>query len=318
MKRTLQMLAITLMGILVLPNIPARAAQDTIKVTLLGTGTPQLNPRRNGNSTLIEAGGQVIMFDAGRNAMFQAKQAGTNLRKINNVFLTHYHSDHVNGLSDVWMMGYLGFAMRKEPLKIWGPAGVKQLTDGLTMAFAADVKIRTEQFGGNRKPGMTLVPKLVKPGVVNNVNGVKITAFEVDHIEARPALGYRIEYKGRTVVLSGDTIFSENLIKNSMGVDLLIHQIGYAPPNAMKKNKLVRRIIGHHTQPHQVAQVLNAAKPKMAVISHIVVFKMKGADLSPQGEEAMMRALRESYQGPVLLGQDLMAFEVGDTVRRLR
>ena len=318
MKSILRILAITLATIFVLPQIPAWAAGDTIKVTLLGTGTPQLNPRRNGYSTLIEAGGQVIIFDAGRNAMFQAKQAGANLRKINNVFLTHYHSDHVNGLPDIWMMGYLGFALRKQSLKIWGPAGVKQLTDGLTMAYGADVKIRIEQFGGNRKPGMTLVPMVVKPGVVNNVNGIKITAFEVNHIEARPAVGYRIEYKGRTVVLSGDTIYSNNVIKNAMGVDLLIHQIGYAPPNAMKKNKLVKKIIGHHTQPHQLAQVLNATQPKLTVLSHIVVFKMKGADLSPQGEEAMMRALRKDYQGPVVLGQDLMAFEVGDTVRRLK
>lgn len=318
MKRILQILAIALMGLLVLPSIPAWAAGDTIKVTLLGTGTPQLNPKRNGYSTLIEAGGQVIIFDAGRNAMFQAKQAKTNLRKINNVFITHYHSDHVNGLPDIWMMGYLGFAMRKENLKVWGPTGIKQLTAGLTMAYGADVKIRTEQFRGNRKPGMTLVPMLVTPGVTNNVNGVKITAFEVNHIEARPAVGYRIEYKGRTVVLSGDTIYSENVIKNAMGVDLLIHQIGYAPPIAMKKNKLVKKIIGHHTQPHQLAKVLNAAKPKLTVLSHIVVFKLKGADLSAKGEEGMMQALRKDYKGKVLLGQDLMAFEVGDTVRRIK
>ena len=317
--KKLAILAISMVVATTLFYQPSRAAKrGDFRVTLLGTGTPQLNPRRNGYSTLIEAGGQVIMFDAGRQAMFQAKMAGANLRKINNVFLTHYHSDHVNGLSDVWMMGYLGFAMRKQNLKIWGPAGVEQLTKGLTMAFGADVKIRTEQFGGNRKPGMTLVPMLVKPGQVYRVGEVTIKPFAVDHIEARPAVGYRIEYKGRSVALSGDTIFSKNLIRNTKGVDLMIHQIGYAPPNAMKKNKLVRKIIGHHTQPHQVATVLSATKPKLAVISHIVVFKLKGADLSLKGEIAMMEVLRQKYSGPLMLGQDLMAFEIGDTVKRVQ
>ena len=225
-------------------------AQDwDMKVTLLGTGTPQLNPRRMSYSTLVEAGDQVFMFDAGRAAMLQARKSGANLKKLDKLFLTHFHSDHVVGIPDVWLTGFLAPFFRAKPLKVWGPKGVKDLTDGLRQAYGFDVKTRVAQYGGKRGAGMELEPTEVFDGYVYESGGVKITAFEVDHEDANPAFGYRIDYKGRSVVLSGDTIFNENVIKHAKDADLLVHQIGYAPKEAIEKNKVVRRIIGHHTQP---------------------------------------------------------------------
>jgi ribonuclease Z len=144
-----------------------------------------------------------------------------------------------------------------------------------------------------------------------------VTAFEVQHTGPDTAFGYKIEYNGRSVVLSGDTIYNENVVKHADGVDLLVHQVGYAPREAIEQNKVVARIISLHTQPEQVAEILKATKPKMAVLSHIVVFSSKGPDLSPEGEEKMMEVIRQHYSGPVTLGQDLMAFEVGDQVVQL-
>ena len=302
---------------LFVPMATVLARDWDMKVTLLGTGTPQLNPRRMSYSTLVEAGDQLFMFDAGRAAMLQAKKSGANLKKLDKLFLTHFHSDHVVGIPDVWLTGFLAPFFRAKPLKVWGPKGVDDLTDGLEDAYEFDVTTRVAQYGGNRGAGMEFEPTEVFDGYVYESGGVKITAFAVDHKEANPAFGYRIDYKGRSVVLSGDTVFNENVIKHAKGADLLVHQIGYAPKEAIQKNKVVRKIIEHHTQPHQVAQVLARSKPKMAVLSHIVVFKMKGPDLSPQGEEAMMDVLRADYEGPVLLGQDLMAFEIGDKVKVL-
>ena len=291
---------------------------DSIKVTLLGTGTPQLNPRRMSYSTLIEAGDEVLLFDAGRAAMLQAKKSGTNLKKLNKLFLTHLHSDHVVGIPDVWLTGFLAPSFRATPMNVWGPKGVDNLTAGLRQAYDVDVNLRIAQYGGKRAAGMDFKTTTVHDGYTYESNGVRVTAFEVQHTGPDTSYGYKIEYKGRSVVLSGDTIYNENVVKHATGVNLLVHQVGYAPKEAVEKNKVVARIISLHTQPQQVAQILKVAKPKLAVLSHIVVFSPKGPDLSPEGEEKMMEVVRQHYSGPVILGQDLMAFEVGDEVTQIQ
>jgi ribonuclease Z len=291
---------------------------DSIKVTLLGTGTPQLNPRRMSYSTLIEAGDEVLMFDAGRAAMLQAKKSGANLKNLDKLFLTHLHSDHVVGIPDVWLTGFLAPSFRATPMNVWGPEGVENLASGLRQAYDFDVNIRIAQYGGKRAAGMEFDTTVVHDGYVYENNGVKVTAFEVQHTGPNTAYGYKIEYKGRSVVLSGDTIYNENVVTHATGVDLLVHQVGYAPREAIEQNKVVARIISLHTQPEKVAEILKVAKPKLTVLSHIVVFGPKGPDLSPEGEEKMMEVLRQHYSGPVTLGQDLMAFEVGDEVTRIQ
>ena len=290
---------------------------ESIKVTLLGTGTPQLNPRRMNYSTLIEAGDEVLLFDAGRAAMLQAKKSGANLKMLNKLFLTHLHSDHVVGIPDVWLTGFLAPSFRAAPMNVWGPKGVENLTAGLRQAYDFDVNIRIKQYGGKRAAGMEFASTTVHDGYTYESNGVRVTAFEVQHTGPDTAYGYKIEYGGRSVVLSGDTIYDENVVKHAQGVDLLVHQVGYAPIEAIEQNKVVARIMTLHTQPEQVAEILNTAKPKMAVLSHIVVFSSKGPDLSAEGEEKMMEVLRQHYSGPVTLGQDLMTFEVGDQVVQL-
>jgi ribonuclease Z len=296
---------------------PLMAQSDTMTVTLLGTGTPQLNPRRMSYSTLIEAGDEVLMFDAGRAAILQAKKSGADMKKLDKLFLTHLHSDHVVGIPDVWLTGFLAPAFRASPMKVWGPQGTENLTSGLRRAYDFDVTIRIAQYGGKRAAGMEFETTEVHDGYVYENNGVKVTAFEVQHTGPNTAYGYKIEYEGRSVVLSGDTIYDENVVKHATGVDLLVHQVGYAPKEAIEQNKVVARIISLHTQPQQVAEILEVARPKLTVLSHIVVFGPKGPDLSPEGEEKMMEVLRQHYSGPLTLGQDLMAFEIGDQVVQL-
>jgi ribonuclease Z len=200
---------------------------------------------------------------------------------------------------------------------VWGPAGVDGLTAGLRQAYDVDVKLRVAQYGGNRAAGMEFETTQVHDGFVYESNGVRVTAFEVQHTGPDTAYGYKIEYAGRSVVLSGDTVYNENVAKHAEGVDLLVHQVGYAPKEAIEQNKVVARIISLHTQPEQLAKILNLAKPKQTVLSHIVVFGPKGPDLSPEGEENMVEVLRQHYSGPVTLGQDMMAFEVGEQVVQL-
>jgi ribonuclease Z len=145
-------------------------------------------------------------------------------------------------------------------------------------------------------------------GIVYEKGGVKITAFEVDHAPVRPAFGYRIDYRGRSVVLSGDTRVSENLIRYARGVDLLVHEV--AEPASFKRagidEQRTQAVIAHHVTPQQAGEVFAKTKPKLAVYSHIVQPNATADDLIP--------ATRQTYSGALELGEDLMVIEVGERV----
>jgi len=117
---------------------------DTFRVTLLGTASPTPRPTRFGPSTLIEAGDQKLLIDAGRGVPIRLRQLNIPLGKIDVLFLTHFHSDHTSGVPDLWLTGWLGtpYAQRKTAFHVIGPTGAKQLMDGLQQAYAADIKIR--------------------------------------------------------------------------------------------------------------------------------------------------------------------------------
>jgi ribonuclease Z len=292
-------------------------ADSDFKVTLLGTGTPIPIPDRFGPSTLVEAGNQKLLFDAGRGATIRLRQisatkgTGTIMSKIDALFLTHYHSDHTLGIPDLWLTGWLGNS-RKEPFRLIGPVGAKSLMANLERAYALDIKIRLEDEKLPPEGIATVVEEFEKDGVVYDKDGVKVIAFTVDHGEAiKPAVGYRIEYKGRAVVISGDTRYDQNVIKYSTGVDLLIHEVCIARPELLS-NPYIQRVIAHHTTPREAGQVFSLAKPKLAVYSHIVF--LGGSAVPPATVDDLVAGTRETYNGPLQVGADLMSFEIGDTV----
>jgi ribonuclease Z len=284
------------------------AAPRNFRVTLLGTGSPVLSLTRFGPSVLVEAGDQTLVFDAGRGAAQRLDQLGISFGRIDAVFLTHLHSDHVVGLPDLWLSGWI-LDRRTVPWELVGPAGTAALAAHLAQAFAFDVGIRIKE-GGQNAEGGRLAARDVGPGVVYERGGVKVTAFLVDHGVVAPAFGYRVEYGGRTVVLSGDTRFSPALIDMAKGADLLVHEVVLAPPD-VGPSAPYYRAFAHHTTPEQAAEVFTRSRPTLAVYSHIVVFG--GSD-----EADIMTRTRRGYAGPVLLGQDLMSVAVGDTIASSR
>ena len=156
------------------------------------------------------------------------------------------------------------------------------------------------------------VEEFDKEGGVYEKNGVKVTAFEVSHGEAiKPAFGYRIDYKGHSAVISGDTRFSENVIKYGAGADLLIHEVAMAPP-ALMFVPAIQRIIAHHTTPKEAGTVFARAKPKLAVYSHIALFSNESS--AEPSLNDLIAETRLTYSGPLEVGEDLTAFEIGDTV----
>lgn len=284
------------------------------RVTLLGTGVPIPSPDRFGPSTLVEAGDQKFLIDAGRGATIRLYQLKVPIGRINVQLLTHYHSDHTSCLPDVWLTGWLEshFGTRKTPYKVIGPTGARRLMENLERAYADDIKIRVADEKLPLSGIATDVTEFDRDGLVYEKNGVKVIAFEVDHGDAiKPCYGYRIEYGGRIAVFSSDTRYNQNVIKYGAGADLLVHEVASARPELMKE-AYVQRIIGHHTTPREAGQVFALTKPKLAAFTHIVQL---GSDkIAPPTVDDMLAEARETYSGTLVAGEDLMAFEIGDTV----
>jgi ribonuclease Z len=293
-------------------------SRSDFMVTLLGTGVPVPSPERFGSSTLIEAGDQKLLIDAGRGAAIRLFQLKVPLGRIDALFLTHYHSDHTSGIPDVWLTGWLEsfFGTRKAPLRVIGPTGAQVLMSKLAEAYAADIEIRLADEKLPPDGVATSVEEFDRDGVVYEKNGVKVIAFEVDHGDLiKPAYGYRIEYGGRVAVVSGDTRYNENLIKHAVGADLLIHEVAAARPELMRE-AYMQRILGHHITPRDAGRVFAQAKPKLAVYTHLALL---GSDkIPPPTLDDLVAETRETYAGPVEVGEDLMSFDIGEdvTVRR--
>jgi ribonuclease Z len=292
-----------------------RVVSGEIVVTLLGTGGPEPTAARFGPATLIQAGGLSLLFDAGRGVTVRLYQLGISSGKgIDAVFLTHYHSDHVEGLPDLWMTGYMfgPFGSRNRPLRLWGPSdgkepsGPARIAKGLTEAFSDDTHIREADEHIATIATQIEAHDFQPDHVVFDESGVKVTAFTVDHGDlVKPSVGYRVDYGSRSVTLSGDTKFSENLIKFASGTDLLIHEVFAMSPQLAALPQL-KPVADHHTSPEQAGVVFSRVKPKLAAYSHLVL-------LGANADEILSRT-RSAYQGPVVPGEDLMRFEVGDSV----
>jgi ribonuclease Z len=284
------------------------------RVTLLGTGVPIPSPDRFGPSTLVEAGDQKLLIDAGRGATIRLSQLDIPIGRIDVQLLTHYHSDHVSCLPDVWLTGWLEshFGRRRTPYKVIGPTGAKRLIENLERAYADDIKIRAADEQLPLSGIATAVSEYDRDGPVYERNGVKIIAFEVDHGDViKPCYGYRIEYGGRAAVFSSDTRYNENVIKHGKGADLLVHEVAMARPELMKE-AYIRRIIGHHTVPYDCGRVFAQTRPKLAAFTHIVL--LASNEVPPPSLDDLVAEVRQTYDGPLAVGEDLMSFEIGDTV----
>ena len=270
-----------------------------MRVHLLGTGSPLPETKRFGPSILVEAGGRKFLFDAGRGPMQRLHTLGIPFADVDKLFITHLHSDHTIGIPDLYLTGWL--RDRKTPLYVWGPAGTRNMMEHIVKAFDFDIRIRLDQ-----NPGSNVKATDIGPGVVYEQDGVTITAFEVDHGPVHPAYGYRIDYAGRSVVLSGDTKYSEALIQRAKGVDLLVHEVAAGSEQQMRTSPVVRNVVGIHTTPEDAGRVFSKAAPRRAVYSHIVLFGVSEAELEQR--------TRSTYTGPLTIGEDLMTFDVGQEV----
>ena len=294
-----------LISLLIVLAVPLHA-QD-LKVTLLGTGNPRPVMSRFGPSILVEAGKEKLIFDCGRGATQRLWQLKIAFGEVTGLFLTHLHSDHTVGIPDLWLTGWV--MGRSTPLPVWGPKGTESMMKHLQEAYAFDIHIRRDVDTKLPGAGAKVITKDIKEGLVYSNDGVKVTAFLVDHSEIKPAFGYRVDYGGHSVTMSGDTRPSDNLVKFAQGTDVLIHEV--IDPEAFEKtasadSQLQRtKIIEHHTTPEQAGIIFTRVKPKLAVYSHIV----------PPDVPDVIPHTRKAYQGPLEVGEDLMSIEIGDKIQ---
>ena len=283
----------------------AAPAQD-FTVTLLGTGSPQPRMDRFGPSILVEAGKEKLLFDCGRGATQRIEQHKVPFAEVDALFLTHLHSDHVVGIPDLWLTGWV--RGRKVPLRVWGPEGTKEMMSYLEQAYQFDIHIRRDVDEKLPSQGVVVVVKDIEQGVVYEHGGIKVTAFAVDHGLVKPALGYRIDFAGHSAVVSGDTRYSENLVRFSEGADVLIHEVidpdTFRLKNPAASSERVQGIVAHHTTPEQAGKVFARVKPKLAVYSHIV----------PGDTTDLIPLTRKTYSGPLEVGEDLMSIEIAEKV----
>ena len=295
---------------------PIPSSDVAFRVILLGTaGGPTFNAQRLGISTLIEAGSERLLFDAGRSLTTGMARLAINPADVTKIFLTHLHSDHIISLPELYLFPWASQG-RSTPLYVFGPSGTRSMLRHLEEAFAFDIHIRRDVDEKYPAEGIRFVGTDIREGTVYESNGVKVTAFVVEHAPVTPAFGYRIDYRGRSVVISGDTKPSDNLVKFASGVDVLIHEVARSKqdpalvgppdellPNSRQTHGVLRIITQHHTDGIEAGSVFQRVRPKLAVFSHF--------NLEPQ---ATLALVRQNYAGPVEFGEDLMTIEIGNTV----
>jgi len=291
-------------GLLLLPAL-TRCQTNNIKVVLLGSAAgPRMDLQQFGPSILVEAGGERLLFDCGRGSTIRMAQAGIPHGSISRLFLTHLHSDHVIQIPDLLLTGWVGGG-RKIPLEVWGPKGTTDMMENLQKAFDFDIHMRRDIDEKAPSEGIKVMSHDISEGIIYDKGGIKVTAFLVDHSPVEPAFGYRIDYLGHSVVLSGDTRVSENLIRFAKGTDVVVHEVLDAETlrNWFPNNpQLAESILAKHTTPEQAGEVFTRIKPRLAVYSH-----------APNAERIITQT-RKTYSGPLAGAEDLLTIEIGEKI----
>jgi len=268
-----------------------------IDITLLGTGSPMVDPNRAGPSTLVKAGDAVFLVDCGRGVLMRAAAVGVGAANITALLLTHLHSDHITDLSDVittrWVTTFV-----PTPLPIIGPPGTKAVVEATLAALAPDISYRIGHHPDITEPPSIQVHEYTE-GQVWDADGVRITVAPTDHRPVEPTIAFRVEHEGTSVVLAGDTVPCATLDELATGADALVHTVIRADLVEQMPVQRIRDILDYHSSVQQAAATAARAGVGTLVLTHYV------PPLAP-GQEDQWRALAAAeFGGTIELGNDL-------------
>ncbi len=293
---------------------------DGLHVALCGTGSPMADPTRAGPCTAVIAGRRLFVVDMGSGAARTFGAMGLPIGSVEALLLTHFHSDHIDGIGELMTLRW-ATGSRRTPLPVYGPTGVAAVVDGFNAAYVPDRGYRIAHHGAAVVPptGHGLVARAFDAAgqvVVLDDGDLKVTAFPVDHRPVSPAVGYRFDYRGRSVVLSGDTAADTRVAVAAKGADLLIHEalnpamvaaMGTALRAAGRdaNAKVMADIPSYHASPSDAARIAAAAGVDMLVLTHIVP-PLPTRLIQPY----FLGDARRRFGGEVIVGRDGMLFSL--------
>jgi ribonuclease BN (tRNA processing enzyme) len=273
------------------------------QVILLGTGTPAMDPDRSGPATAIVVGDTAYLIDFGPGVVRRAAAAtakgfpAVRPENLKTAFLTHLHSDHTVGYPDLiftpWVMA------RKDTLNVYGPKGLKAMTDHILAAWQEDINIRTK--GLEQRWPLRVAAHEIKPGVVYSDSQVRVTAFPVPHGEWDEAYGYRFDTPDRVIVISGDTRPSPELVKACKRCDILIHEV-YPMGSRATMPDWPKYRAQYHTSTQELAEIASQSQPGLLIVYH------RTGGLSNFSDEQYLKEIGQGYSGKVVIGHDLEVY----------
>lgn len=306
------------------PQLNGQVLKETpirTKVVLLGTGTPIPDPELSGPSTAIVVGGSAYLVDFGPGVVRRAEAAlldrGVTALEPANLkvaFVTHLHSDHTGGFSDLIFTGWT--SGRSTPLEVYGPTGLQSMSEHILQAYRIDIETRINPEGNQRVigDGWKVNAHEIKPGVIYKDANVTVTAFATKH--AMESYGYRFDTPDRSIVISGDTNPTEDTIKACNGCDVLVHEAQMLELYSKMPERLHTFVTKYHTTTEQLAALATKAKPKLLVVYHTLGFRpgitppkslssLVGAGSSRSTAEVLEDEIGSRYSGKFVIGRDL-------------
>jgi ribonuclease BN (tRNA processing enzyme) len=274
------------------------------QVVLLGTGTPNADPDRSGPAVAIVVGDTPYLVDFGPGVVRRAAAAqrmgvsALAMSKLTRAFVTHLHSDHTAGYPDLILTPWV--LEREQPLEVYGPKGLKAMTNHILKAYQDDIHIRLRGLEPANETGYKVKVTEIKPGVIYSDQNVKVTAFPVKHGSWPEAFGFRFDTPDRSIVISGDCAPSESVITNCNGCDVLIHEV-YSQAGFMTRPPVWQRYhSSFHTSTRELAEIATKAKPGLLILYHQLFWGTS--------DEKLVDEVRQFYEGRVVSGSDLAVY----------
>jgi len=254
---------------------------DGLKITLCGTSSPLPAPGRAQACIAVETPKHLYLVDAGSGSAATAALAGVPTEKLRGILLTHFHSDHISDIGDFNLNSWV--AGRPQPLQVIGPDGVDRIVEGLNITYELDRGYRVSHHGAeflNPELGI-LQSRSISEGVIVDEDGLRITAFEVSHPPIEPAFGYRLDYGGRSVVISGDSLVTDKIVEISDGADVVLHdamelQLVQTAENVLRNAGATRTatvlhdIQDYHATTEDLQRLIDEAEIGLLALYHLV------------------------------------------------